>query len=192
MMTVAQILDPRYSRRQRPAARGLINGLVALYRKAGAWGKVGVEIGCYTGESAEIGALFLKQLYCVDPWEGGRSRHEPEFDLRLARFANVIKMKTTSHDAATKFANSSIDILYLDGRHDYGNVRQDILDWFPKVRMGGHVSGHDYNEGKLHAGLVRAVNEVLGKPEMTFCDSSWMFRKTPDLTRRLRASGGMP
>jgi hypothetical protein len=56
--------------------------------------------------------------------------------------------------------------------HAYDAVKNDIEAWFPKVRKGGIISGHDYRT--VLGGLIRAVNEKFGKPDRTFEDASWL------------------
>jgi hypothetical protein len=41
------------------------------------------------------------------------------------------EMSTT---AALKFADGSLDFVYLDALHSYRDCMNDILAWFPKVR----------------------------------------------------------
>jgi predicted O-methyltransferase YrrM len=38
----------------------------------------------------------------------------------------------------------SFDFVYIDARHDYASALEDIRDWWPKVRRGGILAGHDY------------------------------------------------
>lgn len=156
-----------------------ITGLIDLYATADVFGDTGVEIGSYWGESAEIAAQFLGQLTCVDPWSSWRD--EDAFITRMKRFPHVIRLRRKSHHAAPLFEDGSLAIVYIDGRHDYGNVLRDILLWFPKVRIGGWVGGHDYDENESHAGVVRAVDEVFGVPEQRFEDMSFLFQKTPEM-----------
>jgi len=57
----------------------------------------------------------------------------------------------TSLDASNKFADSTLDFVYVDGCHQYESVLQDMSIWWPKIRPGGILAGHDYvtpNENK--------------------------------------------
>lgn len=36
------------------------------------------------------------------------------------------------------------DFVYVDARHDYCGVREDLLMWWDKLRPGGIMAGHDY------------------------------------------------
>ena len=165
----------------------LAAGLAAFYRHVADTGRNsnGVEVGCYGGESTEIAAQFMKALVCIDNWGPGFEGGQALFDARTARFSHVEKRVLTSVNGAGTVADGTLDVVYIDAMHDYGNVKQDILAWFPKVRMGGYIAGHDYDGIETHAGVVRAVNEILGKPEMSFVDSSWLFEKTPELAGRV-------
>ncbi|CAJ1935749.1 unnamed protein product [Cylindrotheca closterium] len=38
----------------------------------------------------------------------------------------------------------SYDFIYLDGDHSYAGVKQEMFYYWPKVRNGGMMAGHDY------------------------------------------------
>lgn len=149
-----------------------------------------VEIGSYMGESAEIFAQILpnSKIYCIDPFVGNFDAKDPcsydnylavehYFDLRIAKYGNITKMKGFSTDYSI-----DCDAVYIDGRHFYEGVKEDILHWMPLIKNGGIISGHDYYE-KQHImyvnnphiqGVKRAVDEILVKPKKTYSDGSWM------------------
>lgn len=164
-------------RGQGPPNDGYLHGLVALYSSLDlAPDSVAVEVGCWTGESAEVACQFVGTLHCVDPWpEPHWADKEPVFDARMALRPNVRKIKKPSHEASEDFEDEALDLVYLDGLHDYPHVTRDLLCWVRKVKPGGWVAGHDYDDE--HPGVVRAVNEILGSPERVFSDSSWRVRK---------------
>jgi hypothetical protein len=37
-----------------------------------------------------------------------------------------------------------LDFIYIDANHAYDFVKEDIECWYPKVKPGGWVMGHDY------------------------------------------------
>jgi Methyltransferase domain len=169
-------------------------GLEDFYASIHNVGKLtAVEVGCFRGESAEIAARYVKHLWCVDPWspacgvvtpfDGGVGQHEYMlFLLKTAALDNIRGiLRMTSVEAGAMMPDKSLDIVYLDGLHDYANVKQDILTWLPKLRMGGYLGGHDFNDCPDHIGLLRAVREILGEPPEKFLDGSWKFRVTEAL-----------
>jgi len=61
------------------------------------------------------------------------------------------------------FNDQSVDFCFLDGDHTYEAVSEDVRNWFPKIRPGGILAGHDYVSDE-HAGVKRAVDEFFRDP----------------------------
>ncbi len=62
-------------------------------------------------------------------------------------------------------ADQSLDFVYLDARHDFQGVFSDLIAWWPKLRIGGVIAGHDYCDGELPEGdffVQTAVQSFLG------------------------------
>lgn len=76
-------------------------------------------------------------------------------DIRFVLFRSDV--------AKNKILNNSIDLLFIDGAHHYEQVKRDILNYWPKIKVGGVLLGHDYSRQKLHRGVVKAANEIFGK-----------------------------
>jgi predicted O-methyltransferase YrrM len=53
-------------------------------------------------------------------------------------------LRNSTVEAAAYFADESVDFVYVDARHDYTSVKQDLETWWPKVKRGGILAGHDY------------------------------------------------
>jgi len=45
---------------------------------------------------------------------------------------------------AERAPNDSFDFIYVDARHDFKGVMMDLEHWFPKLKQGGVIAGHDY------------------------------------------------
>ena len=72
----------------------------------------------------------------------------------------------TSQEAAPLFRAGQLDFVYIDAQHHYEAARDDIETWYPKVRKGGILAGHDYLEGEREAGyfgVKRAVDEFVAR-----------------------------
>jgi predicted O-methyltransferase YrrM len=41
------------------------------------------------------------------------------------------------------FADGSLDMVYIDACHRYDDVLSDLERWWPKVKPGGILAGHD-------------------------------------------------
>jgi hypothetical protein len=67
---------------------------------------------------------------------------------------NTIRM--ASLDAANTYADESLDFVFIDASHMYEDVKADLIAWYPKIKPGGILAGHDYGTWD---GVTRAVNE---------------------------------
>lgn len=130
------------------------NEMVWLYLTAQKMDSV-VEIGSWKGRSAHAIASACKgKVYLIDDFQGDMREHpEVESDLRknMSGFKNVEIIKERSLQAASKFKDKSIDMVFIDGAHDRQSVADDINAWYPKAKK--IVCGHDYNEEGVRLGV---------------------------------------
>jgi len=66
-------------------------------------------------------------------------------------------VKKFSVDAAKEFEDEHFDLVFIDANHTYEFVKEDISAWYPKVRVGGVLAGHDFCNG--FPGVQCAVEE---------------------------------
>lgn len=151
-------------------------GLIDLLKEKGF--KVGVEIGTDRGGYAkDICERYPEfELYTCDPYkpytEGNETKTQEDMDKfkeeareLLSKYPNCTFLPgETSKQVAEVFDDNSIDFVFIDGNHEYEGVREDLELWYPKVKSGGIVSGHDYVEKPdLKYGVIQAVNEFVEK-----------------------------
>ena len=83
-----------------------------------------------------------------------------QYHMTRARFAalpNAVLHRNASAEAAAEFPLASIDLVFIDARHDWPFVAEDLALWAPRVRPGGIVAGHDFSP--MFPGVVDAVLE---------------------------------
>lgn len=158
----------------------------------------GIEIGVQQGLYAEtiLNNSNLKKLHLCDIWKqqddkiyrgvGNVSNEdqnklftEVEYKFRnnpiYSNRTNILRMY--SNDAVKLFKDDSLDFAYIDANHRYENVSEDIKNWYPKVKTGGILAGHDYLDGELMEGsfgVKRAVLEYFGKTHHIYVtDEDW-------------------
>jgi hypothetical protein len=169
--------------------------LPALLNRRGLTGTA-VEIGVKRGEFSEfiLQRWKGKMLVSVDPWmaapedeyndtsnveQGAHDGFYEQTCRRLERFGARSKIwRTTSQEAAMRVDNRSLDFIYLDARHDYDSVREDLEAWSPKLKPGGVIAGHDYLNGQIaqgNFGVKRAVDEFFDGESIlvTQSDAPW-------------------
>lgn len=73
--------------------------------------------------------------------------------------------------------DDEFDLVFIDALHDYPSVRADIEAWWPLVRSGGVLAGHDYNH--QWPGVERAVAESFDLMDVGLgADSVWFVVKS--------------
>ncbi len=163
-----------------------------------------VEIGVDEGIFSEYLLEYWhgQHLISVDPWlemppdeytdtcNTSQATMEEKYEStrrRLAGFGDRSEIwRETSVQAGARVTSGSLDFVYLDARHSYEGVMEDLQVWFPLVRRGGLMAGHDYNDGVFVEGVhgVRsAVDEFFGARGIpvrhTYTDlpnASWIAR----------------
>jgi hypothetical protein len=59
-------------------------------------------------------------------------------------YLNIDIIVDFSVEAAKQFEDGYFDFVYIDADHSYKGVTEDLEAWYPKVRKGGMIAGHDY------------------------------------------------
>lgn len=164
-----------------PMTPAAVRAAEVLNRLLGVKNPIGAEIGTFAGDMAC--KLLLRDdltLYMVDSWEGSgqsykgdsgdwhasltqdqqdeymdRARQMTLFAEDRAKF-----IRKRSVDAAKQIPDESLDFVFIDADHSYEGCMADILAWKRKVKPGGWLCGHDYENSDFPKfGVTRAVNE---------------------------------
>jgi hypothetical protein len=153
-------------------------------------GSTFVEVGSWRGRSSVyMGVEIVNSgkeiaLFCVDTWEGSVEHQGwdildddglwKDFQKNIEPLKGVITpARMTSLEGAAQFFDNTLDFVFIDAAHDYQSVKEDIEAWYPKVKEGGVISGHDY---AYWEGVKKAVDERFGK-DMKARYGSWVHQK---------------
>lgn len=150
---------------------------------------VGVEVGTAEGITTEYLLSTVKdlKLYGVDPyptyidWDGNqpaakhnyeeyKKKTEPYMD-RLTHFYK------TSDEAAEEFEDESLDFVFIDGLHTYKQVLKDCENYWPKVKKGGLMIGHDFSRIQDVNKAVREFADDLNKEILNAKQDLWYIVK---------------
>jgi len=52
--------------------------------------------------------------------------------------------KTDSASAAVYLVDNTVGFCFVDADHAYISVTKDIETWWPKIKIGGYLAGHDF------------------------------------------------
>jgi predicted O-methyltransferase YrrM len=131
-----------------------------LLNKLGLTGNA-VEIGVAQGNfsKALLSTWQGRKLYLIDPWEYMGEDYTDIFNISNEQQEQVLVdckenlkgyedryeiIRATSEKAVMKFSDSFFDFVYIDANHAFKYAEEDIKLWYPKIKKGGILAGHDY------------------------------------------------
>jgi len=153
----------------------------------------GIEIGVWQGSfTSYMVENTNMHITGIDPWCETSSHSDVDYDAEdydpfavgedgllsqesryIVSISNLSRFPPTKWTILRSFSHrvlpfipSELDFVYIDGLHDYASVREDIHDWFPKLKSGGILCGHDYNE--TNPGTIQAVDEFAEESGLEF------------------------
>lgn len=129
-----------------------------------------VEIGSWVGRSAcYLGVEILNsgkdiKLDCVDTWLGAPELLEEDVIVNGTLYSDFIRnieplkhfvraIRLTSTQASHLYKDESLDFVFIDGDHTKEGFTGDLNCWFPKVKKGGVIAGHDYDYPQITEAL---------------------------------------
>lgn len=134
-----------------------------------------VEIGSWKGKSTIClarGSLAggKAKIHAIDPHTGS-PEHAREIGVvwtfdefrRNVEKAGMNEMVTPHVDfssAVAKTFDEPVELIFIDGLHEYEGVKIDFDDWFPKVVEHGHMAFHD---STCWPGVLKCVSEDVFK-----------------------------
>ncbi|GMI40674.1 hypothetical protein TeGR_g14526 [Tetraparma gracilis] len=169
----------------------------------------GVEIGVRRGHYSNHMLKFWEgtTLHLVDPWEhqvaeakqGGlvyndvSNAMQGEHDENLAHVIETLDSfakgryevhRAYSVDAAKDFTDGQLDFVYIDARHDYAGVLEDLEAWYPKLRSGGLIAGHDFIPDQ-----IKPVEGDFGVQGAVFKFAQQVKREVQSISTKDKAGG---
>jgi hypothetical protein len=159
--------------------------------------RIGAEIGVQAGtHAAQILAKWDGHLILVDCWSHYRgeeyrdlanvsqTEQEAYYKACLETLSPFVGrytiMRMFSHEAAPLVKDGTLDFVYIDANHTFAAVTQDLHCWYPKVKIGGLISGHDYTQDSEdpqagNFGVKAAVNKFVERKAGTLfvSDEDW-------------------
>lgn len=155
----------------------LEHGPFALWVTDAVRPRILVELGTHNGFSYLSFCQARKWLglatacYAVDTWLGddhaglyGEEIYAQVNALNDRNYAGFSRLLRCRFDEALPyFADGSIDLLHIDGRHAYDDVKVDFESWKPKLSSRAIVLFHDTNVRESDFGVWRFWAELSGQ-----------------------------
>ncbi len=141
----------------------------ALWKAASALGpgSAVLEIGSHQGRSTQVLARAVQgsggRVHAVDPFVEGRlfggqsTRQKFEQYIDRAGLTDVVELHPEFSGTLRPQWQLPLDLLYVDGKHDYWTVRDD-LRWGEHLPRGGQLLVHDaFSSIGVTLGLIVSV-----------------------------------
>lgn len=160
------------------------------------------EIGVLEGDYAKIiyDSFSDAEINLIDLWqtesndfffstvEGLTERAYQKVQQRFFGLNNVKLLKGNSSVVFKQFPDEYFDFIYIDADHSYEGLLKDLQNWFPKVKRGGVISGHDWDchpdhefyhkfgvDGALKSYFKEKIRDVMLTSENYY--KSWIYQK---------------
>ncbi len=154
---------------------------------------VGVELGVYRGDlSAAILSTFpTLHLHLVDKWTqvdknsdyyktgDGAAKHSQDEHLnnklRTLEQIEPFKERATiwhcsgveaAREMLSKLDKEFLDFIFIDAEHTKKAVIEDIMTWWPLIKRGGIISGHDYCPNRWPE-IKEAIDEFVQRSNLS-------------------------
>jgi glycosyltransferase involved in cell wall biosynthesis/predicted O-methyltransferase YrrM len=174
----AEIVHPEYM----PMTAWLEHGPFAMWLVQKMRPRRIVELGTHYGYSYFAMCQIVKELdistdcFAVDTWVG--EEHAGFYDESV--FESVVEenkkyagfshlLRKTFADALADVEDGSVDLLHVDGRHYYDDVKEDFESWIPKLSPSAVVLFHDTEVRERNFGVYRYWEEIANqRPSINF------------------------
>jgi len=151
-----------------------------------------VEVGSWKGMSSVYMAVEIInskkniKFDCIDLWGTDPGKiYADKKDLYNTFIKNIEPVKniinpviSNSWEGASLYEDNSLDFVWLDAGHEYQDIKKDIASWYPKVKNGGTLAGHDFTTAP---GVSQAVGEYFNK-DFKQINTSWLHIKNNKMT----------
>lgn len=155
----------------------------------------GAEIGVYHAQSSCTllqRCLNIDTIYLVDPYLPYKDEISDKFiDEKEIEYAKLVAkhhvrysgfkekavfIETNEQHAVESFDDESLDFVYLDAWSSLIDVIPQLNRWIPKVRKGGIIAGHDWDNPDLQQIMLEYKKTSNSNPLFN-ANNTWMWYK---------------
>lgn len=146
-------------------------GMVPYIKRLGE-GITGIELGVLKAETSCIlldECPNIHSLFCIDPYLPYEDKNKDQMDQynqiavkNLSKYKNVSLLTSSSLDTHTVFDDGSVDFVFIDTVLNREQLEKELDLYYPKIRNGGIIFGHDANHEEIVMGLksFREKNKI--------------------------------
>jgi len=103
------------------------------------WGAEECDPATIVQRSEKVLTIFRRNMKSIGLWD------------------RITVHKSDSYAATAAFPHATLGLCFIDADHSFEGVTRDLESWWPKVRPGGVLAGHDYSSSRRHS-VIPAVD----------------------------------
>jgi hypothetical protein len=101
--------------------------------------------------AATCAAVARRGIDLLDTWQR---------NLRACGVDEYVRpVRGDSEATAAQYADGALDFVFIDADHSPGRVYRDLAAWLPKLRAGGLLAGHDFDEAGPKEGATEFARD---------------------------------
>jgi len=164
---------------------------------------IGLELGVFRAESSCTilqNCSNIKTLYGIDAYKPYSDFLKTPYDntpaysidlktieyIRLTAKHNIefsgfkekfVLIEKNSTDALPDFEDSSLDFIFIDTYMTQEHAKEELTNWYPKLKYNGLFSGHDWNNEVISKEVINFRREKNIKSQLSAFDDCWCWIK---------------
>lgn len=139
-----------------------------------------VEIGTLCGKSAAYMAVEIINSNKDIKFDVIDLMPESNWSIFKKNLESVSHIINIIHDfsinAVKHYDDNSLDFVFIDSSHEYEDTKEEINEWYKKIKVGGILGGHDYKHDG-YPGIEKAVHEFFGDDVIILNHNTWYHIK---------------
>lgn len=156
-------------------------------------GKVCVEIGSWKGKSTAAMAEVAKEVIAIDTFKASTDAPMPLFGQKqednfttledfvenTKDYDNINVFINLSENVVGEFQEKTIDLLFIDGMHDFDSVHKDVINYIPLLKDDAIIAFHDYGKRYGFESVTKVVDILFGKENIQNLTRGlcWVYKK---------------
>ena len=148
-----------------------------------------LEIGTRQGSSSALFASYIKEyggkFYTCDNYTiSGMGLNNPTPYIKLIFEKHIQNLELINYidfiyksslETSKMFEDNIFDFKFIDGCHVYSYIKQDVELWYPKVKDGGILCGHDCEFIPENDFVVETLKHNYGVNDLTWDKSDMLL-----------------
>lgn len=151
--------------------------------------EIGTGVGRVTAVLASAVAGKGSIVHTIDDYSnpekygiyGDWSNKKAQENLSKLNLSGHVRFVIGNSVEIAKGFSDPIDMIFIDGDHLYSGICADIDAWYPLIKKGGIISGHDFDPNCSDGrNVIKAIfDKLLGNPDrpMTVRERVWWMEK---------------